>query len=83
MLSPVKLSGNYLTSNGEFFIPVGVNWIPAHSGMQWPFEWDPNLVETDFARMKQLGFNLVRFDLLHAWFEPRPGQYNQISFCPV
>ncbi len=83
MLSPVKLAGNYLTSNGKSFVPIGVNWVPARSGMQWPYEWDANLVESDFALMKQMGFNLVRFDLLWAWFEPRPGQYNEAAFAQL
>jgi hypothetical protein len=48
--------------------------------MQWPLEWNPDDIEADFAKMKQLGYNIVRFDMLWAWFEPRPGDYNTTAF---
>jgi hypothetical protein len=30
--------------------------------------------------MHDLGYSLVRLDLLWAWFEPRPGDYNPAAF---
>jgi len=48
--------------------------------MQWPLEWDPQAIEADFARMHQLGFNTIRLDLVWAWFEPRPDDYNPEAF---
>ena len=33
--------------------------------------------------MQDLGFNTVRFDLFWAWFEPRPGVYNQQAFAQL
>jgi endo-1,4-beta-mannosidase len=80
VLTPVRLSGNYLATGGRRFIPVGVNWVPARAAMQWPYEWDPVSIEADFARMRDLGLNFVRFDLVWQWFEPRPGQYNEEAF---
>jgi endo-1,4-beta-mannosidase len=80
LLSTVSLNRNYLTANGKSFIPIGVNWVPAKSGMQWPFEWDIDLIESDFANISKLGFNLIRFDLLWGWYEPNPGQYNEVAF---
>lgn len=80
MLTPVKLSGDYLSTAGRRFIPIGVNWVPARAGMQWVYEWDPASIEADFAKMQDLGFNCVRFDLVWGWFEPRPGQYNEDAF---
>ena len=80
MLTPVTLSGNYLTTAGRRFIPIGVNWVPARAAMQWPYEWDPSSIEADFSQMQDLGLNLVRFDLVWQWFEPRPGQYNEEAF---
>ena len=77
MLTPVTLSGNYLATAGRRFIPIGVNWVPARAAMQWPYEWDPTSIEADFGQMRDLGLNLVRFDLVWPWFEPRPGQYNE------
>ena len=79
-LPPVKLSGNYFEKNGKRFIPVGVNWVPAKAGMEWPYQWDPASIEADFAQMHQLGVNAVRLDLVWSWFEPRPGDFNQEAF---
>lgn len=80
MLTPVTVSGNYLKTGGRRFIPIGVNWVPAGAAMQWPYEWDPASIKADFAKMQDLGLNLVRFDLVWQWFEPRPGQYNEEAF---
>lgn len=81
MLTPVKLAGNYFANAQGRFIPVGVNWVPARAAMQYPFQWDEAAIEADFARMKSLHINLVRFDLLWQWVEPRPGQYNPKAFA--
>jgi len=79
-LPRVQLSGNYFERNGRRFVVTGVHWVPAKAGVQWPVHWDPQEVELDFAQMQQMGFNTVRFDLLWAWFEPRPGDYNPKAF---
>ena len=80
LLTPITRSGNYLATAQRRFIPIGVNWVPARAAMQWPYEWDPASVESDFAKMRDLGLNVVRFDLVWQWFEPRPGQYNEEAF---
>ncbi len=54
--------------------------MPAKAAMQWPLQWDPKDIEADFAKMHQLGYSIVRFDMLWAWFEPRPGDYNPEAF---
>jgi endo-1,4-beta-mannosidase len=79
-LSPVTLRNNYFVRENSPFIPVGAHWVPAKTGLQWPLQWDEADIEADFARMKTLGFNTVRFDLFWAWFEPRPGSYNPEAF---
>ncbi|HXY41367.1 MAG TPA: hypothetical protein VEQ10_16955 [Vicinamibacteria bacterium] len=79
-LPAVRLDGTYFTRDGKRFLPVGAHWVPAKAGMQWPTRWDPAEVEADFAKMHELGYSLVRFDLLWAWFEPRPGDYNEAAF---
>jgi len=79
-LSPVRLDGNYFSRNGKRFLPVGAHWVPAKAAMQWPLQWDPKDIEADFAKMRDLGFNTVRLDLMWAWFEPRPGDYNPEAF---
>jgi endo-1,4-beta-mannosidase len=76
----VHLDGTYFTCGGKRFLPVGAHWVPAKAAMQWPTQWDPKEIEADFAKMHELGYSLVRFDLLWAWFEPRPGDYNPAAF---
>lgn len=79
-LTPVTLHGPYFSRDGKRFIPVGAHWVPARAALQWPYQWDPGSIEADFAKMHELGFNTVRFDLFWAWFEPRPGDYNPQAF---
>ena len=64
MLTSVTLSGNYLATAGRRFIPIGVNWVPARAAMQWPYECDPASIEADLSQMRDLGLNLIRFDLV-------------------
>jgi len=79
-LPPVTLSATYFVRGGKPFVPVGAHWVPAKAALRWPLEWNPHDVEADFQRMRDLGFNTVRLDLFWAWFEPRPGDYNQEAF---
>jgi beta-galactosidase len=79
-LFPVSISGNYFKRNGQPFLPIGAHWVPARTGLGWPVDWDEADLEADFAKMVDLGFNTVRFDLFWAWFEPRPGDYNPEAF---
>ncbi|MGD0221561.1 MAG: beta-galactosidase [Terriglobia bacterium] len=79
-LPAVRLDGNYFSREGHRFIPVGANWVPAKAAMEWPYDWDPKAIEADFARMHELGFNTIRLDLVWAWFEPRPNDYNPEAF---
>jgi len=59
---------------------VGAHWVPAKAAMPWPVEWDPKDIEADFAKMHELGYSIVRFDMMWAWFEPRSGDYNPVAF---
>ena len=77
---PVSLNGNYFTRVAKRFLPVGAHWVPAKAAMQWPVQWAPEDIEADFAKMHELGYSMVRFDMLWAWFEPRPGDYNPVAF---
>src|SRR6202008_1067846 len=67
LLSQVHLDGTYYVRNGNRFVPVGAHWVPAKAAMQWPVQWDPKDIDADFARMAQLGYSIVRFDMLWAW----------------
>ena len=79
-LSPVTISTTFFIRENSPFIPIGAHWVPAKTGLQWPLQWDEADIEADFAKMQDLGFNTVRFDLFWAWFEPRPGSYNPEAF---
>jgi endo-1,4-beta-mannosidase len=79
-LPPVHLDGTYFVRNGRRFLPVGAHWVPAKAAMQWPVQWDPKDIEADFAKMHELGYSIVRFDMMWPWFEPRPGDYNPTAF---
>ena len=74
------LDGNYFSRDGHRFLVVGAHWVPAKAAMQWPLQWDPQDIDADFAQMERMGFNTVRLDLMWAWFEPRPGNYNPQAF---
>ncbi len=76
----VHLDGTYFVRDGKRFFPVGAHWVPAKAAMQWPVQWDPKDIEADFAKMHDLGYNMVRIDMMWAWFEPRPGDYNPVAF---
>jgi hypothetical protein len=79
-LPPVHLDGTYFVREGKRFMPVGAHWVPAKAAMQWPVQWDPKDIEADFAKMHELGYSIVRFDMVWPWFEPRPGDYNPVAF---
>jgi endo-1,4-beta-mannosidase len=79
-LPRVGLDGTYFTRGGKRFIPLGAHWVPAKAAMQWPTEWDPKDIAADFVKMHELGYSMVRLDMLWAWFEPRPGDYNPVAF---
>lgn len=80
-LTRVKLNGTYFTNQHGRFVPVGAHWVPAEAALEWTQLWDEASIEADFAKMQDLGFNTVRFDLFWAWFEPRPGDYNPAAFA--
>ncbi len=79
-LQLVSLDGNYFARGDQRFVPIGAHWVPAKTGLEWPLRWDEDDIRADFAKMRELGFNTMRFDLFWAWFEPRPGDYNPEAF---
>ncbi len=79
-LPAVHIDGHYFVRDGKRFVPVGAHWVPAKAAMQWPVDWNPKDIEADFAKMHELGYSIVRMDMLWAWFEPRPEDYNPTAF---
>jgi endo-1,4-beta-mannosidase len=82
-LPRVKLDKTYFQRDKRAFLPVGAHWVPAEAALDWPVRWDPVSIAADFAKMRDLGFNTVRFDLFWAWFEPHPGSYNPEAFAQL
>jgi hypothetical protein len=82
-LTRVTLKKTYFQRDGHAFLPTGAHWVPAEAALDWPLRWHPDAIETDFVKMRDLGFNTVRFDLFWAWFEPRPGCYNPAAFTQL
>ncbi len=76
----VKLVGNYFSVEGKALFVLGTHYVPAVEALQWPYEWNPEAWDSDFRLMHEMGLNFVRLDLFWAWFEPRPGQYNEEAF---
>ncbi|MGH9760962.1 MAG: beta-galactosidase, partial [Blastocatellia bacterium] len=74
------MDGTYFSRSGRRFIVMGTNWVPAHAAMLWPAQWNPAEIEKDFAQMHDMGVNTVRLDLVWAWFEPRPDDFNPVAF---
>jgi len=79
----VKLEGNYFSRDGKALYILGSHYVPAAEALQWPYKWNPEQWDSDFLLMHEMGLNLVRFDLFWAWFEPRPGQYNEEAFAQL
>jgi len=79
----VKLEGNYFSVDGKALFVLGTHYVPAREALQWPYEWNLKMWDSDFRLMQEMGLNFVRFDLFWAWFEPRPGQYNEEAFTQL
>lgn len=76
----VKLGKNYFVAGDDGLLVLGAHYVPAQEALQWPFEWNPKAWDQDFRLMREMGLNMVRFDLFWAFFEPRPGVYNPDAF---
>ena len=66
---------NFVTANGERFVPFGVNYYRPGTGWA-PQVWkkfDAEATRRDFARMKELGVNCVRVFLSYGAFCMEPG----------
>ncbi|GAA0587301.1 beta-galactosidase trimerization domain-containing protein [Streptomyces crystallinus] len=62
--------------DGRPFFCVGVNYFPSRAGCDMWRDWDPAVLDADFARMAALGFNTVRIFTFWADFEPTEGGYD-------
>ncbi|WP_404423362.1 hypothetical protein [Nibricoccus sp. IMCC34717] len=79
-VQPPRLAGTYFEIDGRRQVVVGAHWVPARDALQWPLVWDVADIRKDFASMRALGYNCVRFDCFWAWFEPLPGAYREEAF---
>jgi Beta-galactosidase trimerisation domain len=70
-------SDGRLLRDGHRFVALGVNYIPARTGMRMWADWDQAAVSADFRRIAAAGLNAVRLFLVWRDFQPEPG-----AVCP-
>jgi endo-1,4-beta-mannosidase len=58
---------------------LGINYWPADKAMYWWRLFDPQPVRSDFARLRQAGFDSVRIFLLWEDFQPEPGRVSEAA----
>lgn len=64
--------GRFVDEHGRHVILHGINMVCKEKGLNYVGEWD----EADFRRLKQWGFNLIRFGVIWDGVEPEPGVYD-------
>lgn len=69
------------------FVPYGVNYTPAWSGWAPDYfgddHWDESKVESDFARMEDLGVNVVKVVLSYRRALPDPQSPDKVTLNPA
>ncbi|MEU1072870.1 MULTISPECIES: beta-galactosidase trimerization domain-containing protein [unclassified Streptomyces] len=71
-----RLVEGVLHRDGHPLFCLGVNYFPSRAGCDFWRDWDPDVLDADFARMAALGFNTVRIFVFWADFEPAEGVYD-------
>ncbi|MEV6775864.1 beta-galactosidase trimerization domain-containing protein [Streptomyces syringium] len=74
----ITLVDGALHRDGRPFFSVGCDYHPSRAGCDYWREWDAAILEADFRRMADLGFNTVRFFVFWADFEPEEGAYDPV-----
>lgn len=65
---PIQVGTNRFRNN----YLVGLNYLPIDSGMDWWNSFDKCVIEEDFSRVKESGFEALRIFLLWEDFQPEP-----------
>ncbi|MEV4918418.1 beta-galactosidase trimerization domain-containing protein [Streptomyces tirandamycinicus] len=72
----LTLEDGALRREGRPYFAAGFNYHPSQAGCAYWHKWDPGVLDADFRRMAELGFNTVRFFVFWADFEPAEGVYD-------
>ena len=56
---------------------VGVNYWPSRAALGWWEDFDPGVVQADFARIADAGLDSVRFFCTWEAFQPEPGHVSE------
>lgn len=72
----ITLHNGKLQCGDRPFFGVGCNYHPSATGCQYWRQWNAVQIERDLQAMAQRGFNVVRFFVFWADFEPQPGVYD-------
>jgi beta-galactosidase len=72
-MKPVRLDKDYFIKNGRKFILVGINYMPSKAFYRLWEDWNPNQIEKDFKKIKELNLEAIRVPLFWASVEPEEG----------
>jgi len=72
-LEPLRLEKDYFTKKGRRFILVGINYMPSKAFYRLWEDWNPDQIEEDFKKMKELNLEAIRIPLFWASVEPEEG----------
>ena len=72
-MKPIKLEENYFAKNGRRFLLVGTNYMPSKAFYRLWEDWNPEQVEKDCKKMKELNLEAIRVPLFWASAEPEEG----------
>jgi len=72
-MKPVRLDKDYFIKNGQKFILVGINYMPSEAFYRLWEDWNPDQIEQDFKKMKELNLEAIRVPLFWASVESEQG----------
>ena len=71
----LKPDGFYV--NGNYFYPVGVNYMPRDSAVYMWREWNPDEIRAEFKVLHTMRLNTIRTFIFWADLNPKPGVISQ------
>lgn len=74
-MQKVRVSGNrFVDEQGRHVILHGINMVCKDKSRNYIGDWG----DTDFAKLKQRGFNVIRLGVIWDGVEPEPGTYDLV-----
>ena len=78
--APLQLRADgYLYRDGQWFLPVGVNYWPSSCGTEMWTAWPEAEIRADLQRIAGLGLNALRFFLRWDHFQPTKETWNPLA----